>query len=214
VKLHEPDVALTDLGLAVECAWFAGWLLRNGTGAEPIRGWFIAFFGATGVAAFLGAVVHGFVADTGSALYRALWIGIFGAVGLAAVASWAIGAHLVLPARIVPRVVIAALAVFALYVAVVLFHSRSFAVAIVHYLPAAAFLLVAFIIAPRRRAKPYLTAGIAGMALTFLAAYVQQRGIGLHALYFSPNAFYHLLQAVALLLIFLAARGLARQPTA
>jgi len=46
-----------------------------------------------------------------------------------------------------------------------------------------------------------------------LASYLQQRGVGLHPIYFNHNALYHALQAVALLLIFVA-RRLATQPAA
>ena len=105
----------------------------------------------------------------------------------------------------------AALIAFASYLAIVLFVSRAFVVAIIHYLPAALFLFAAFIMGLRRRREGFLAAGVAGIALTFLAALVQQSGIGIEALHFNHNALYHLVQAVALFLIFLAARGLLRR---
>jgi hypothetical protein len=46
----------------------------------------------------------------------------------------------------------------------------------------------------------------------FVAAGIQQGGIGLHPVYFNHNALYHLVQGIALALIFLAARGLLREP--
>jgi hypothetical protein len=49
------------------------------------------------------------------------------------------------------------------------------------------------------------------VALSFVAAAVQQTETSLHPLYFNHNALYHLIQAFALLLIFLAARGLLRK---
>lgn len=209
--LHEPAVSLTNLGLAVECAWFVVLLVRHAASAESLRNWFIAFFAATGLAAFLGAITHGFVTDPQSALYRNLWIGIFAAIGLAAVTSWAIGSRLIFSDATARLVIACAFAAFAVYVAIVLVVSQSFAVAIIHYLPSAVFLLFAFAVAYRRRRKRFLAVGIAGILLTFLAALVQQTEFGLHALYFDHNAFYHLIQAAALLLIFLAARGLTRR---
>jgi hypothetical protein len=71
-------------------------------------------------------------------------------------------------------------------------------------------LLFAFAHAWQRRRSDFLAAGIAGVALTFVAAAVQHGRIGLHPRYFNHNALYHLIQAFALLLIFLAARGLLK----
>ncbi len=44
-----------------------------------------------------------------------------------------------------------------------------------------------------------------------VAAGVQQLGIALHPVYFDHNALYHLIQAVAVLMLFLSARGIVRQ---
>ena len=210
MTLHEPDVSLTDLGLAILCALFAMRLMRHGARDSPVRSWFVLFFMATGIAALLGAIAHGFVPDTRSILYRILWIGIFAAIGIAAVASWGIGSRLLFPDVVARRVLTGVLIVFGIYLLVVLFVSQSFLVAILHYLPAAIFLLIAFIVANRRRRETHLAAGIFGVALTFVAALVQQSGLALHDAYFDHNALYHLIQAIALFLIFIAAVGLTR----
>ena len=99
----------------------------------------------------------------------------------------------------------AAAIAFAIYIAAVLRVSQSFAVAILHYLPAALFLLIAFIVAFSISHELPLFLGITGVVLTFVAALVQQIKLRLHAKYFDHNAFYHLIQAVALLLLFLSA---------
>lgn len=212
MTIHEPGVSLTDLGLAIECAWFVIWLARNAERAEPLRRWFIAFFAATGLAAFLGAVTHAFVPDTQSAPYKLLWIGIFSAIGLAAVASWAIGSWLILTTAMARIMVVCALVMFAVYISIILLVSQSYAVAIIYYLPSAVFLLIAFTVVYLRRRERLFAVGIAGILLTFVAVLVQRTQFGLNALYFNHNAFYHLIQAAALLLIFLAARGLTRPP--
>lgn len=210
MTLLEPDVALTDFGLALECAAFAAWLYRRGA-AEALRPWFVAFFAALGLAALFGGITHGFLADHQSRLYGVIWSATLLAIGVTALAGWAIGARLTLSERVARHVIAAATAVFAGYVAVVLFVDRSFVVAIINYLPAAAFLLAAFAIAYVRRRDTFLLAGIIGLALSFVAAAVQQSQTSLHPLYFNHNALYHLIQAFALVLIFLAARGLLRQ---
>jgi hypothetical protein len=214
MTLLEPDVALTDFGLAVECAGFAAWLYRRDPADAFLRPWFIAFFAALGLAALLGAVTHGFLADPQSQMYRVIWSATLLAIGVAALAGWALGARLLLSEIAARHVMATAGAVFAGYVAVVLLVSQSFTVAVIHYLPAAAFLLAAFILSYVQRRDRFLLAGIAGVALSFVAAAVQQTATGLHPLYFNHNALYHLIQAFALLLIFLAARGLLRnRPT-
>ena len=207
MKLHEPDVALTDLGLAVECASFVVLLAGYGVDTGDLAAWFCAFFAATGLAAFLGAVTHGFVPDQKSALYRVLWFGIFAAIGLAAVASWVIGARLILGDAGVRIVLIGAVFALVVYMVVVIKVSQSFAVPIFYYLPSAVFLLGAFSLAFYRNPELHLAFGIAGVLFTFVAALVQQLKVKLHPRYFDHNAFYHVIQAIALFLIFLAARA-------
>jgi hypothetical protein len=101
--------------------------------------------------------------------------------------------------------------VAALHVAAVLFFSQSFALAVVHYLPAAAFLLASLLVAYGRRREPHLLPGIAGLLLSFMAAAIQQTEARIPSLQLSHNALYHLVQAVALLMIFFTARGLTME---
>jgi hypothetical protein len=211
VTLSEPDVALTDFGLAVECAAFAAWLhWRTPAGGRP-RAWWIAFFSALGIGALLGGITHGLVADHDSVAARTLWSATLLAIGVAALACWAIGGHLLLPGRAAGRVAVAAGSLFAVYAATVLFFIPSFAVAVAYYGPAGAFLLVAFVVIYRRRRERHVLSGIAGLGLSYGAAAVQQSEIAFPALSLSHNALYHVIQAVALLLIFHTALALTRE---
>jgi uncharacterized protein DUF6962 len=208
MTLLEPDVALTDFALALECAGFAVWLHRRGPADAFLRRWFVVFFAALGLAALLGGIAHGFPSDPQSRLYWLVWTAILLAIGVTALAGWALGARLVLSEATATHVVAAAGAAFVGYASVVLFVSHSFAIAVIHYLPAAVFLLGAFVLAYLRQRNGFLLAGIAGLVLTFVAAAVQQSETSLHPVYFNHNALFHVIQAFALLLIFLAARGL------
>jgi hypothetical protein len=210
VTLLEPDVALTDLGLALECAALAGWLQRRAP-ATPLRPWFVVFFGATGISALLGLITHGFLSDFASTVYRVLWAATLLAIGIAALAGAAIGARLLFSAATAKRILMLAALAFAAYAAIVVLVSQSFAVAIAFYVPAAVFLLVAFVLTWLRRRKTHVLAGIAGLVLSFAGAAIQQAEIGLLALGVTHNALYHLVQAVALALIFAAAVGLTRE---
>lgn len=199
----EPDVTLTDLGLALECAAFA-WLLLRDPGTPPRR-WFGAFFAVLAAAAALGAAEHGFVADKASPAGAAVWTATLLAVGLAAVAGWGAAARLALGSRAARAVTAGVATAFAVYAAIVVGGDRRFLVAIAFYLPAAAFLLVAFVLAARR-GRAGVVAGAWGLALTFVAAAVQQGRVALHPRYFDHNALYHLIQAAGLYLVFRGAR--------
>ena len=63
MTLHEPDVSLTDFGLAVECAIFVVFLAGRDAVFNLLNGSFLVFFAATGLAALLGGAAHGFVGD-------------------------------------------------------------------------------------------------------------------------------------------------------
>jgi hypothetical protein len=208
--LLEPDVALTDFALAAECAAMAAWLYWRGWARGPLRGWFVTFFAATGLGALLGGIAHGFFPSTESMLDRGIWSATLLSIGLAALAIGGIAAHLLFSERSAKRIVVVATALFAVYVAVVIGVSQAFVVAVAYYVPAAAFLLVAFVVAYLRRRRSSLLAGVAGVVLSFVAATVQVTEIGFAPLGLSHNALYHLIQAVALLMIFAAALDIAR----
>lgn len=205
MSLFEPDVALTDLILAGECGLFSALLWQSDAKGGPLRRWFVLFFAATGTAALLGAVVHGFIADTASTEYRILWVLIFGAIGGAGVASWAIGTHLALSAALAKLIITAVVVSFFVYLLVVIFVSQSFAVAVFYYMPAALFLLVTLTIAQLRGGYRSSKLALLGILLSFVATYIQQAEVSLPSLYLTHNGLYHVVQAIALLLIFLGA---------
>ncbi|MFQ5743453.1 MAG: hypothetical protein ACE5HV_07680 [Acidobacteriota bacterium] len=204
--INELDVTLTDYGLAIECALLAWLLVRRGREPSFLRAWFGLFFVAISAASLAGGTVHGFFPQPGMLAFRILWPLTLLAIGLAAVAAWMAG----LGIRRSPMTARSAgpwlLLVFLVYAAVVLFVSQQYLVAIIGYLPAAVFLLFVFSAAFRRTMEPSVLAGVVGLALTFVAAGIQLAGVGLHPRYFDHNALYHLVQAVALYLVYRSAR--------
>ncbi len=203
--MTEPVVTLTDYGLAVECAVLAALCWRHRPG--PFRGWLTVFFVAAALAPLLGGTVHGFFPDEGPA-QRVLWSATLLAIGVTALAGWALGGLLVLSDRARRWLMTAAWIQLAVYAAVVLLVYRGFAVAIVDYLPATVFLLAAFIVAWRRTGAGSLAVAAGGLGLTLVAAAGQQAGIGVHPVWFDHNALYHLLQAIAFVMIYRGARRL------
>ena len=195
--VHELATTLTDFGLAAECGVFA-WLLAGTAG--PVAFWFRLLFASVGGAAALGGAVHGFFPDAGSTAGTTLWTATLLLTGVTALAACGAGAHLRFPARVAGRIVGAASVRFVLYCAVVLLVSREFVVAIVDYVPAAAFLLVVLALEYRRRRETAPLLGAIGLALALVGSALQQAPIA------GRNALYHATEAVALLLLFSAAR--------
>ncbi|HEX7793517.1 MAG TPA: hypothetical protein VF456_04160 [Vicinamibacterales bacterium] len=193
--MQEPDVTITDFLLSLEALAFALLIARSAT--TPLQRWFTIFFVATAVASLAGGLVHGFFSDS-----KILWRLVLIALGVVATAAWAIGSRMLFSDRVAYFITIAASIAFVAYVLIIAFLSDAFAVAIVNYLPATVFLILAFVTAYRGNAAMPLALGLGGLVLTLVAAGVQQSGIALHPKYFNHNALYHLLQAIALFLIF------------
>jgi hypothetical protein len=207
--LLEPDVALTDFALAAECAAMAAWLHWRSAARGVLGTWFVIFFAATGIGALLGGIAHGFFPSTESVIDRSIWIATLLAIGVAALAVWAIAGHLLFAEPAAKRVLTFAAAAFAIYFVLVCL-LEAFVVAVIFYVPASTFLLVAFVITYFDRRRNQLLAGIAGVVLSFVAAAIQLTETAVPSLGLSHNALYHLVQAVALLLIFVAALDIAR----
>jgi uncharacterized protein DUF6962 len=207
--MTEPDVALTDYGLAVECALFVALLGRQEGGDPRLRRPWQLFFGAGAVAALAGGTVHGFFLDPATVGARVLWPLALLAVGGSALAAWAIGARLLLApagARVLEALAAAA---WLAYAAAVLAGRQAFAIALIAYLPATLFLLVALALRYRATRQPAGLAGLLGLGATLVGAAVQHGRLAVHPIYFNHNALYHVIQAGAFVLLYVAARRLA-----
>jgi hypothetical protein len=205
--IGEPDVTLTDYGLAAECAVFAYLLARRGH-PGPLRRRLILFFASVAVAALIGGTFHGFFFDPRTPGARRVWGATLLAAGVTTLAAWAVGARIQFAAAGARWIEGVALAAFAGYVGLVATGIETYTLVVANYLPAAAFLLVVLLLAYRRtRARPLLAAAL-GLGATFLAAATRSAGLGVHPRYFNHNALYHVIQAGALYLLFVGARWL------
>ncbi len=205
--MTEPDVALTDFALALECALFAwlAWRRDPPGGARAVgralQPWTVLFFAAIACGALTGGLLHGFFLDPAAAGHAPLWKASMLALGVAAFGAWGLAARVSLPERLGrPVLLLAALQLLA-HAAVVLFVSDAFVLAIAGYLPPVLVLLAGCL----RRAP---TAAL-GLGLTLLAGGLQVLRIGLHPTWFTHNALYHAVQFVALALIFTGLRRLS-----
>ena len=200
--IAEPAVALSDWGIAAECAVLARRIARAGGAVTPARRWLVAFFASTAVAALAGGAVHAFFVDPASAGQRWLWALTLGAIGVTAWSAWAAGGYLGF-GRGAGRAIAALAGVgFAVHALAAWRFDFAFWVAIAGYLPAAGFLLAVFARLRRRAPDRRLVLGIAGILLTFAAAAVQRE-----TSWPAHNTAYHLIQAAALFLVYRGAVG-------
>jgi hypothetical protein len=206
--VSEPIVTLTNASLALECFVFAELLRRGSEGGQGRRWDFVAFFAALGAAALAGGLVHGFFPEEGTLPHEALWRTALLALGGAALAGWRIGASLTLPER--SAGIVAALAGLATlaYAGVVLLVDQDFRIAVFFYAPGVVFLGSCFAVAARRGPDPRLGWAAAGLGLALFASVLQRMEVGLHPVHFDHNALYHVLEMLALVPVFRAARGL------
>lgn len=210
--MTEPDVTLTDYGIAFECAILAGLLWRRRSGGGDLRRPFVLFFASSALGALAGGTVHGFLLDGGSVAGAALWRVALVALGVTAFAAWSIGARLAFSRRTAQIVQALAGLELAAYAVIVIAFDQRFLVAIVNYAPAVAFLALSFLVAYRRHGGRPLLTGLAGLVLTAVAAVVQRQKIALHPTLFNHNALYHAIQMVAFVLIFRAGRYVLAAP--
>lgn len=205
--MTEPDVAMTDYALMILCSFFAWRLWSQSTKSKLVQKLWIAFFFSIAFASLTGGTVHGFFLDPTTIQSQLLWVTTLLAIGVTASLAWVlVGVLASGPQAIKPWSLFAGLA-FVIYSLIVIFYSQVFAVVILNYLPPMVALLAvtgsSFL---RRKSKHDLSIAV-GILLSFVAAGIQQAKLGLHPEYFNHNATYHLIQAIALWLIFRGAKA-------
>jgi hypothetical protein len=205
----EPDVTLTDYGLALECAVLAAGLRFGTTNRPELRNVGIVFFVSLGLSAVTGGTVHGFYPDPQSPQSRWLWQLTLQAIGLAAFSTWRLGAGILVAGRTARWLALAAFPQLTLYSASALLFTQEFWITFTIYIPAALLLLVAFFRAIRRDGHRFLLLGIASSVLSFASCFVQFMRIGIHPVYFNHNALAHVVQAISLVMLFFAIRHVA-----
>ena len=199
VVIHDPDVAFTDLGLAVLGGFFAVRLGKSPGGV---------FMAGLASAAFWGAVFHGlFPAGTGTTAGFAVWIGV--ALSIAVVAAVLVGLSLkTLAPRLSGAGFRSILAVYvASFVVTVILVDESFGTIVKFYGPALGLFLVVAVWRFVTSRSPGWALIVAGLVTSVVAALIQQMRISLHPVYFDHNAVYHVVQGGALVLLYQGFRG-------
>jgi hypothetical protein len=209
MSVHDPDVVFTDLGLAILAAWL-GWRLwaRTAPGTLPRAG--VVLLGGLASAAFWGAIFHAFFpADTATLAGFIAWIPVSLSILVVGATLLELSLRLLAPRLTSPirRYLVAVYA--AAFAAVVLLVDESFSSIVRFYVPP----LVLFLVAAVRKAIRSASAAWTLIAVAFTvsagAAVLQQAEVSIHPVYFDHNAVYHVVQAVAVVILYL---GFQRSP--
>jgi len=192
----ERDTTWTDFALAALCAVFAVILLRAGGAALHYAG----LFAALGAAALFGALWHGWFAGRQQGVGGALWLAVMLAIGLANTALWLIAGHVLGESGAIFSAL--ALAQFIAFAALVLIGKRSFLIASAFSLPPVLVLIAAHGWKLADGGGIDHAFGLAGFGTALAGAALQAARIGLPGLGLGHNALYHLVQALALTLVF------------
>jgi hypothetical protein len=197
---------LTDYALAG-----AAWVLARGLlrphDSRAAALWALAF-AVTGLAALAGGSVHGFGGLLPRRLVDVLRVGTVMSVGLASACLLA-GAVL---AGVGPgplrRVLLGLCALkLAVYLAWVALHA-DFRYAAYDALPAGLLVLGFLVQWWLKGRSPAVALGAVGLLLSIAGAVLQQARLGIHRVWFNHNDLYHVIQAGALWLVYLAGRKL------
>jgi hypothetical protein len=205
----EPDVTLTDYGLALECAILAITLWLGPTRRSELRSAGILFFLSLGFSAVTGGTVHGFYPNPQTLASRCLWQLTLQSIGLAAFSTWRLAAGILASGRAARWLALAAFPQLVLYSTGALLFTQEFWITFTIYVPAALLLLSAFCRAVWRDGQRFLLLGVASSVLSFTSCFLQFTHIGIHPVYFNHNALAHVVQAIALVLLFFAIRYVA-----
>jgi hypothetical protein len=211
VTIHEPDVVFTDLGLAVLGVWFA-WRLAALPRGGPLGRAGTVLMAGLASAAFWGAVFHAFFPlDTETLAGFIAWIPVSLSIVVAAAALLELGLRVLTPG-LRPDIRRSLVAVYAAaFAAVVLLVDESFGSIVRFYVPALLLFLVAATSRAIRDGGGWILIAL-GLALSAGAALLQQLEVALHPVYFDHNAVYHLVQALALVLLYFGFRRVAKSP--
>ena len=209
--ITEPSTLATDYMLGTLCAALA-WRLRTkagGANRRAMRFWALAL-AATALGSFAGGTYHGFNTVLPATLARAIWAVTTIVVGLAACLLLSATLTAAVPRHSRRWLLVAVWGQFAIYAAWMLRHD-AFVNVIVEYGLAMLLVLLLHLAAPRLRREPATRWVVAGVALTFAAAGVQQSGFDLHR-HLNHNDLQHLVQMVAVWFLYKGGSHLADTP--
>ncbi len=211
--LAEPGVAITDFILALETFTLVTLLASKGGLRTSATGlWFISMFGCLASASLTGGILHGFFNTPSQQYHMLFWDAALISIGGVAFSCCNLAATLLPPLRnrssLVGGISVAALLLYIWYVVT---GYRTFLTAIIFYLPATILLLAAIIDQHRKKESTGTLCGVLGIVLTFVAAGIQQLQFYIEPYVLNHNTLYHIVQGIALWLIYRYAASVKAQ---
>ena len=206
VMVHDPDVAFTDLGLAL-LGGYLGWRLWRAPGPRMLLRIGAVLMGGLASAALWGAVFHAFFPSGTATLPGFLaWVPVALSIVVAASAMLELSLRLLLP-RMPLRARRAIVATYAASFTVVVFLvDESFSSIVYFYTPALILLLIAAGQQAIRSRDTGWTLIAIGLIMSAVAAVLQQARVAIHPVYFDHNAVYHVVQGIALVFLYIGWR--------
>jgi hypothetical protein len=205
--MNEPAVVLTDLGLAVLGGWL-GWRLWKVAGQRKLPRAGAVLLGGLASAAFWGAIFHAFFPqDTATPGGFIAWIPVVLSILVVAATLLDLALRILGPG-LGPALRRTLVAIYAVaFIAVVLLVDESFSTIVRFYGP----VILLFLAAAVWQAIRHAGRGWGLIAAAFIfsagAAMLQQAQVSLHPVYFDHNAVYHVVQAVAVVLLYFGFRA-------
>ncbi|MBC8646350.1 MAG: hypothetical protein H7X85_04255 [Thermoanaerobaculia bacterium] len=201
--MTQPDVALTDFALALECFVLAFRISRRRVPDVWQRHAFRMLFWSAGAASLVGGLYHGYLLEASGRVYGSVWFVIFLAAGLASLACWTIASSVLFSRKTSRDVNLVGIVLFLLYLCSALVRMRSFVSVLVATGVAGLSLLTAYLAAYRRNRDPLALLGVAGILLVFAGSAIQRSGWDIHP-WFTHDALYHVILGISLYLIYLS----------
>lgn len=208
--MTELVVTLTDYFLSLLCTGFALCLYRCSEKKSKMLMLWLIFFISAALESLLGGTVHGFFLDSNTLMYQILWTSTLLTIGATAFCCWVIGGISIGGNKMFVQWIMIASIIFIIYAVTVILYNQNFIIAIINYVPAIIFLLIAMIIRFLKTKSIYCIWVILGIVISLIAAIIQQTGVSLHPIYFNHNSIYHLLQAIGFWFAFKGAKGLVK----
>jgi hypothetical protein len=207
IQIHEFSIALSDLILFMESGIFAYLIYRRASGGlnfKTIQGLSFFLFMFLSISSLLGSLFHAFFpqkTDTVGGLI--IWMMTAISIGLIATVMWYLNTHLLKKEGIYRYINYFAGLFLIVYLITILFIDYHYPTIIKFYTPPILLLgLISMwrLVSTKKSIWLYLTIGI---ILTIVAAVVQFLHIGFNSNYLNFNTIYHLIQAAALLFLFI-----------
>lgn len=206
VTVHEADVALTDVALAVVAVTLAWWLWRGpDRGAAQAEG--ATLLAGLSGGALWGAIYHGLLpAGTTTTAGLSVWTLVGLSLAVVGATLLDLGLRIVWPGLTAPvrRRIVSAYAILAVLVFLI---DNSSSTMVRFHAPAGVFFLFGAAREAVRSRERSWTLVTVGILVSAAGALMQQMRIAIDPAYFDHNALYHVVQAGAVVLLYLGFAG-------